>query len=170
MIHRIGIPNPKPRKLTSLDIEVAVSRYFGVRKNIIVPNVWWGAGFNHELDLLVITPSGHGYEIEIKVSKADLVADKKKSHCHHSTRVRELYFAMPEYMKDCIEHVPEDAGVILVSEGGYCEKARNPKRNLSPYKFSDREVLKIAKLGTMRIWGLKATINSFRREREAVNG
>ena len=36
---------------TTLEIETAVANYFGYRRQIIVPNVWWGLGFNHECEI-----------------------------------------------------------------------------------------------------------------------
>ncbi len=148
------------RKLTAADIEIAVMEYLGIRANLIVPNVHWGL-FLHECDLLVITKAGYAWEIEIKVSKADLIADKKKEHGHMSARIKSLYFAMPEEMEPYIEHVPERAGIILVKRHNpesrsylYCRTIRRPA-NYKGYKFSIQERYEVARLGAMRILGLK---------------
>ncbi len=73
-----------------LDIECALATYFDPRRNLIVPNVWWGMGLNHECDLMVMTRSGYVYEVEIKTSKADLVRDLKKPHGHGDDKIRKL--------------------------------------------------------------------------------
>jgi hypothetical protein len=147
-------------KITTTEIETRVAGYFNYRKNIIVPNVSWGIGL-HECDLLVIRDSGYAIEVEIKISKSDLRADAKKEHHHLSNRIKELYFAIPDYLEDCIEYIPERAGVLVLSryQGGLsCYTKRKAKFNLNCRKFTQEEQLKVAHLGTMRIWNLKRQI------------
>ena len=144
-----------------IDIETALARYFNYRTNIIVPNVSWGM-FTHECDLLVLTPAGYATEVEIKTNKYDLLRDKKKKHGHHSTRIKFLYFAIPEILAEYQEHIPDRAGIITLdyypgSTTLRCKTIRNAKRN-SDYKFSAEERYQLARLGTMRIWTLKNTI------------
>ena len=61
------------KPITTIEIEEAVARKFGVRTNIIVPNVSWGLPGMHECDLFIIKMSGYGVEVEIKISKADIL-------------------------------------------------------------------------------------------------
>jgi hypothetical protein len=155
-------------KITTLEIEVKVASHFNYRQNIIVPNVSWGVNL-HECDLLIIRKSGYGIEVEIKVTKSDLKADAKKPHEHtdRMDRLSELYFAIPDYMKNCVEYIPERAGILLVSKhDGYfgLSMLRSPQINKNRRKFTDSEMLKVAHLGTMRIWNLKRTINSYCRK------
>ena len=151
-------------KLTTFEIETAVANYFDIRQNIIVPNVSWGVNL-HECDLLVIRKSGYGIEIEIKITKADLRKDKQKRHNHvdYFNRLRELYFAIPDYLNNCIEFIPERAGIILVSKNiiagtlyTQCNRIRKPKININASRFADNEILKIAHLGTMRLWSARS--------------
>ena len=143
-------------------MEEAVARYFGIRQNIIIPNISWG--FNiHECDLLIVRKSGHLLEVEIKISKSDLKNDVKKEHEHKDDRIRELWFAIPEYMEDCIEFVPERAGIIIVYMNDWvkkycCKTLRKAVINSKATKLYDNEKLLITRLGTMRIWGLKRKI------------
>jgi hypothetical protein len=58
----------------------------------------------HECDFLLLTKNRYLWEIEIKVSKADLIADKKKIHGHINSNVKRLYFALPHYMEDYIQY------------------------------------------------------------------
>jgi len=144
-------------KLKSIDIEVAVAAYLNFRHNLIVPNVCWGIHI-HECDLLVITKAGYAWEVEIKVSKADLIKDADKRHGHKDNRIKDLYFAMPEEMRDCIDHVPERAGIILVKNNLRCQTIKKPISNRNAVPFSDKEKYKVARLGALRIWGLKRKI------------
>ena len=146
--------------MTTLQMEIAVAAYFTPRINLIVPNVSWG--FNiHEIDMFVVTPAGCAYEVEIKISRADLKADMYKGHGHHSKIIRKLYFAIPEVLLDSIDLVPERAGILVVREsmGTYtCKCHREAKINTDAPKLSDKQRYQIARLGTMRIWSLKKKI------------
>jgi hypothetical protein len=132
--------------------------------------------FTHECDLLMLSKAGYATEVEIKVSKSDLIADKKKRHGHrdYKNRIKYLYFAIPEKLKDDIDHIPERAGIIVVREGTAlrynseagkriptdyvtCDIIRKPE-TMSTYKFTDSERYQLARLGALRIWGLKKKI------------
>ena len=75
--------------MKTLEMEIALMRKFDVRRNIIVPNICWGMNL-HECDLLSITKKGYATEIEIKVSKPDLRADRDKTHGHRSNKIEFL--------------------------------------------------------------------------------
>lgn len=160
--------------MTTLEMEIALAAHFNHRQNLIVPGVHWGF-FIHEIDLLVITKAGYAYEVEIKVSKADLVKDGDKRHGHYDKqgRIKYLYFAIPEKLRPHIAHIPTRAGIITVKkvmkkwgrygrdgyetyevEGYDCQVIRQPE-TLGKYKFSDKERYDIARLGALRIWSLK---------------
>ncbi len=144
---------------TAVEIESRIAEYFDPRRNVIIPNVWWGMGFNHECDLLVLTRSGYAYEVEIKTSRADLKADLKKKNGHYSPKIRKLYFAIPENLKPHIDLIPERAGILMVMQGGkypgMIEKIREAKPQESAHRFTVEQRIKLAELGTMRIWPLK---------------
>jgi hypothetical protein len=151
-------------KITTIEMEEAVARFFGYRQNIIVPNVSWGFHI-HECDLLVLRKSGHLLEIEIKISKSDLKKDLEKRHEHvdYYDRVREFWFAVPEELLDSIDYIPERAGIIMVYMNEWineycCKTVRDPKVNSKAVKLCENEQLMLARLGTMRIWGLKRKI------------
>jgi len=155
--------------MTAPEIELAVGEYFNVRTNVIVPNISWGM-FIHECDLLVLTPAGYAYEVEIKTSKSDLIADKQKSHGHKSNLIKFLYFAIPSNLLPCIEHIPERAGVIEVYENsrypGYikCRIIRKPEVNKLAKKWNDKDKFNLARLGTMRMWPLKHSLLNLMKE------
>jgi len=156
-------------RITTIEMEECLARYFNYRKNVIVPNVSWGF-YIHECDLLVMTKAGYLSEVEIKISKADLKKDQNKNHQHNDShnRIKELWFAIPEYLQDSIDLIPGRAGVIIVSK--YWAKSyywqgeklittartlRQAKVNHKAEKLYGNEKFILARLGALRIWSLK---------------
>lgn len=138
------------------ELEIAISNFFDYRVNLIVPNVYWGF-LAYECDLLVVSKAGYTKEIEIKVSKADLKKDKEKWHNHNSKKIKQLFFAIPEKLgiDFALEHIPNKAGLIVVDKFGRCKVVKSAKINTKAEKISIEDRLKIAHLGSMRIWNLK---------------
>jgi hypothetical protein len=160
------------KKITTLEMEVAVANFMNWRANLIIPNVSWSF-FMHECDLIRISRAGYCTEIEIKISKSDLIADKNKKWGHHHEKISQLYFAIPKYLHDYIEYIPERAGIIIVDHerkvklrrtvSHKCKILRPPKKN-NNYQFTEREVKKCLELMAMRIWGLKSKLNRLKNE------
>ena len=140
------------------EIEIACARYFNHRVNIIVPNVWWGLGMNHECDLFVLTPAGFAYEVEIKTSKSDLKADLKKRHRHDSKLIKKLYFAVPKKLETCVELIPAHAGVLIVYPSGHVLKTREAENNKYAIRIPEAKKHKLLHLGLMRVWSLKKAV------------
>lgn len=152
----------RSRPIKTIEIEESLSRYFDFRKNIIVPNISWGLGV-HECDIFVIRPSGYATEIEIKISKSDLLVDAKKTHHHSSVKIREFYYAIPIKLLECINDIPLHAGILVCERNEnnnivYSKLHRKAKINTDSRKLTDKEILKASHLGTMRIWSLKRKI------------
>jgi hypothetical protein len=140
---------------TTKEIELALALFFDKRKNIIVPNVSYGM-FKYELDLCILDCAGfYAKEVEIKISKSDLKADNKKKHRHENNMIKYLYFAMPYKMKDCEGLVPENAGILLITEKGKVITHRKPKTNKNAKKWEYKDAYKLARLGVMRFWNLR---------------
>lgn len=163
-------------KINCVDIEVAVANMFNIRQNIIVPNVSWGAGL-HECDLLILRKSGHAIEVEIKISKQDLKKDFLKSHGHRSDRIKELYYAVPEFLKEvALELVPVTAGVIVCQKWSWnnegvewytsakIEREPDAPKHITYQKWDKVEINNVARLGCLRIWNLKRSLNKYKRE------
>jgi len=148
--------------MNAKEVEIAVANYFGTRQNLIIPNVSWGfSGLYYEADLVVVTKAGYAKEIEIKVSRADLIKDKEKRHNHDCRKFKELYFAIPKKLLEDIEHVPERAGILVCEKvehkGEYYYRAhleRAAKANGGD-KLTLTDKYELARLGTLRIWNLK---------------
>lgn len=152
--------------MKTLDIEIAVMQKFGVRKHIIVPNVAWGItregiGNLHESDLLILTQSNYAIEIEIKISKGDLLKDADKPHAHDSNFIKKLYFAIPETLLEIAKQsIPKRAGIIIVKNktndvGLETEVVRKAKTNTDSVQWTEDERNQLMRLGCMRILGLK---------------
>ena len=55
-------------KITENTVQIALAKYFDSRRNLVLPNAYYGVhGLNHEVDLLVVKPTGYAIEIEIKI-------------------------------------------------------------------------------------------------------
>lgn len=167
------------RKLTAQDIEIAVAKHFNYRMNLIVPNVSWGWMLHHEADLIVLRPSGYCDEVEIKVTRADIKADAKKLTSHwENRRIARVWFAVPHGLADCAE-IPAAAGILSVMRGTYDRdytwrpwrdgdttwqdrvtvvRAARLRSKDSRILVSDQQRMKLAELGAMRIWDLKAAL------------
>lgn len=157
-------------KIKTIDMEIALARYFNPRINIIIPNVSWGiSGHNNEIDLMIITKSDCVYEIEIKTSLSDLKKDKDKWHAHSLEMLSRLYFAIPDYLQTHIEYIPERAGILIVKNKKH-ECRYGLLKNNDVIKFRESEKLsntkitslqreKFLRLSAMRIWPLKTKIS-----------
>ena len=149
-------------------VEIAVAQHFGIRDHIVVPNINWGLFSYHEADLLVLYESNWCSEVEIKVSSQDIKNDLKKKHNHEEKNIRDLWFAVPEELKDHPD-IPPHAGILAVSRYLYrkrlryhVERIRLPKKNPKARKFTDEERLKLLRLGCLRIFGLKEKLDKMR--------
>lgn len=162
---------PKPK---TLDMEIAISRFFGIRQNTIVPNLFWGM-FDYELDLCVLSKAGYATEVEIKSTRTDLIKDKLKPHGHHNEMIKYLYFALPYHLLKDVEHVPERAGILIVryqeawelhpfkrDAFWSCTRFREPEMNYNR-QWTDCERAKMLRLAAMRIWTLKRQLQKARK-------
>ncbi len=152
--------------MKAIDVEIAMMRALGIRQNLIVPNISWGIAGLHECDLLSLSSSGYATEIEIKISKSDLLKDSLKSHGHKHDHIKYLYFAVPSILRGvALEVIPERAGlyVIMKRDGSRYKYTtdfiRPAEPNSNCVKWSQEERFDLARLGAMRILGLKQKIN-----------
>jgi len=154
----------KPKKISTIEIEESLARYFNFRVNIIVPNISWGFHGSHEMDLLVLKKSGYCSEIEIKISFSDLKADFKKEHEHKSKYIREFYYAFPSEFYEKFEPlIPKHAGIIVCERNKYNEIVfsklkRKATINTLAKKLTIDDQMKIRRLGCLRIFSLKKKI------------
>jgi hypothetical protein len=151
--------------VTARDIEVAVSNHFDYRRNLIVPNVSSGLGI-HECDLLILSDAGYATEVEIKISRGDLLRDKAKDHGHHSDIIKAFWFAVPEALSDyALARIPEEAGLLAVRDCADAQVSYSRHRvhvvrpaviRQHSRAFTSAERYQLARLGLMRYWTLRA--------------
>lgn len=142
---------------TAWEIELAVAKHFGIRDCVIVPNVSWGF-LPYEADLLILNSSDYAYEVEIKVSRGDLIRDKEKRHSHNCNKIRKLWFAVPEKLMHCLEFVPAKAGILIVGIAGQVREHKPPEINKGCLKLTADEKFTVARLGALRLWPLKERV------------
>jgi len=147
--------------MTTLEIELAISNFLDPRRYMIVPNIWWGMGLNHECDIFAVSKTGYVTEVEIKINRYDLKRDRRKSHAHGSKLIRRLFFAIPESLIPFIGYIQEEAGVIVVNEtewAGTCRLTRAATMNKMARPLLEKELNHLGRLAAMRIWSLKRTL------------
>ena len=143
-----------------------------------------------EADIFAISNAGFMYEFEIKVSRADFIADFKKIHKHDSLKKRDaqrtynkwkrgkitdekyslitipnrFYYTVPSELitKD---EVPEYAGLICISPEGQFTEAK-PAPLLHQYKANDIIYKNVATILSQRnVWGCAYRVYKFKKNR-----
>lgn len=154
-------------------MEIALMRYFKFNHNLVVHGVCdWSFIVGFESDLVVLTKSGYASGVEIKVTKSDLKNDLKKKHIksidnpkmfeRYFGTLKHFYYAVPTKLKEAaLEQIPSFSGLITVEKdemyGFRCKVVREPKI-LFKHKWTDAKRYDLARLGAMRIFGLKKKI------------
>ena len=143
----------------------------------VLPNCTWTGC---EIDLLVVAPCRRIIDVEIKVSRADLKADKHKDKWwHHPMWDRRAsparpaktprrwppqtwnhYYAMPAeiWKDDMMEHVQPISGVLLVyaaqkaHQRDHVKCIRRAKPDRTAPTLSDTQVIQFARLTSLRMW------------------
>lgn len=145
-------------ELTVKEIQALLAEYWGIRNNIIVPNVSWGM-LDYEADLLIMNKTGYVTEIEIKRSWSDFLADfKKDEHAHKSEIIYQFWYCVPSKCIEKLKEVYPDSidrpNVISYSDSGVLNfhgKKASYCRGFHRKLFLE-EQLKLARLGTLRYW------------------
>ena len=159
------------KKITTLEMEIILMEYFKFNQKIVVPNVRHGIRYKNrplnECDLLVLTGSKYGVQIEIKVTKADLMKDRDKKHDHNIDHplIKTFYYALPYYLEEvALQEIPEYAGLLIVNENGTVYEKKKPINDKNAIKWSDEIILKLGRLAVMRIYNLKKNILKLRNK------
>lgn len=114
----------------------------------------------YESDLMCLSKSGVLHEVEIKISKSDLIKDKSKNECAHNGPLTSyVWFAVPA---DILEKVQSDVapefGLVTVRSNDVPEKLRyytrvirRPvKRTVPGLSVDQRE--QFLRIGVARMW------------------
>jgi len=160
--------------VTTLEMEIKLMHYFGIRSNLIVPCVSDMSGIvPFEVDLLILSKSGYATAIEIKISEQDLKNDLNKNHIknnngiwpgggrrfdHYFANLKHFYYAVPDELKQStLNQIPEFAGLLtakMIAGEIRIFTIRKPGR-LFEKKWSLEMSFQLARLGAMRILSLK---------------
>ena len=166
--------------MTTEQIELSLMFNLNYNQNYIVPNIT-NIGFQlaFEADMLYITKLGYATCFEIKVSKSDLKNDLKKSHIknldeglligmsrsytpieYYYKKLKFFNYAVPEYLvEDALNQIPNFAGLYYFINKGHDKlpvmKIKRHPKIIHNYKWTNKEILEILRLGTMRIYNLK---------------
>ena len=158
---------------TAVEIEYDIAMYFGPARYVIIPNVYWSI-LPWECDLALLTKSNYLYEVEIKISKQDLMRDRaKRKWVHHDGyKTRKTWFAIPEKLRDCVEYIPEKAGVLVVSKTGVVSQIREARTDTKARKLYVSEQLRFMRLGSLRMWTLKKVLLQHMelKDKEKIHG
>jgi len=171
-----NICNKKSKnKMTAIDIEEALYRRFSMKEYIAVPNVYWGLGINYEIDMFICNKKSKiCSEIEIKISKSDLKADKKKKHQHSDPRVSKLWFAVPKHLEEyALKNIPENAGLFVIEYINdplltSITEVKKPIRRKDYVKLDEKSYLKLLELGVMRLQKKTKRIIELNRNRKQL--
>jgi hypothetical protein len=144
----------------------------------VVDNCSWTG---HECDLLVVTHNMHVVDVEIKISRSDLKADKDKAKWWHRgfghwatgkyveaprvalpypMRVWKHYYALPKdvWRDDMMEHVQKNSGVLLLSpprntgERIHVDCIKRAKPDRTAYRLTMFDLVDVARLASLRMW------------------
>jgi hypothetical protein len=138
----------------------------------LVPNC---GALGHEADLLRITDRRQVHEIEIKISRSDFLADRRKTkNLKLDKRWADIYARrgrLPHYFWYAVladvassEELPDHAGLIVVE--GSEAKVLRPAKRIHKEALSDR-VFEYALRGQrLRYWQERDGINPLREARE----
>ena len=152
---------------TTKEVELAcIKHVWNGGSYLVIPNVKDGFFRKREADLLIITPSNYLFEIEIKISMADLKKDGQKKLLpqdiySNDLRIKKKIFAIPEEMFNrhedkIVKLLPDYAGLWVVKKsGGYVVEKLKAKNKVNACKLSDKEKSILMRLGCLRLWGIK---------------
>lgn len=165
-------------KITARHLELAAADYFDYRRNLIIPNVSFGLSLNYEADLIIVTKDKYLYEVEIKISIADLKKDilKKKFSTNGQYKIKKFYYLIPEsllkYRDEILNLIRPEAGLMSAKYNNYKNRFEINLINMATInkkaeKISDKEYLHLCHLAAMRIWTLKEHLNNLNSKNEA---
>jgi hypothetical protein len=148
------------------EMEIALTgrgSVFNVSRYFVLPRSSWGVPrIYHECDLLALSKLDVLHEIEIKISKSDLLADKRKRHGHQSAIIKRLWYAVPNNLVDFAKlHIPEDAGLIRceVTHRGFLVSSVVRRPKFRGKEKPDQEIIKhMYELMAMRYWDERSRI------------
>lgn len=174
-------------KWTEAEICSHVSRIVLKRRCILLVDRcnWTG----HEADVLGVTADGRLIDVEVKVSRADLLSDGKKSKWWHRRygadwrqenvcrrewppKVWKHYYVLPAdvWRDDLLPALPAVSGILLLRRRrdgfGLATQCRRPAKPCrDAYRLTAAQCLDVARLANLRMWD--ARLDADRSQPEA---
>jgi len=163
----------------TIEMEVELIKYFKPLVNLVGLRVSHMSGLTFfEADLISVTKSGYATCVEIKVSKADLKNDLKKSQIIQSKsgvnggtkfwfkNFKYFYYAVPEELIElALETIPHFAGLLVVAryeriKGESWIGLREVRQPLflNNTKWTDKMQYQLARLSTIKVLNLQEKI------------
>lgn len=157
--------------ITAHQITDALTRdgeVFSCRRWTVCPNVSWGWGLAYEADLIAVSKAGYVNEVEIKISRSDLVADRRKAK--HTgggldPRVKRFWYAVPTVLVEAaLSIAPPHHGVIEIHEvKNSWDTAPRLKTRISraaatietAKSITTVQMSELLRLGYLRYWDLR---------------
>lgn len=160
---------------------------------IVCPNTYWPG---NETDLFVVRCDLRLMEVEIKISRSDLKADKHKEKWFepwkfepgqpwlpkaerprirrtHPLRIWKHYYCMPETVwKEGLEpEIPPTSGIILMRDhrthpGCWLHRQAKPAKTAD--RITPEELADIARMQSHKMWDAFAEVDRAKRERESA--
>lgn len=148
----------------------------------VLPNITWTGD---EIDMLVVTRDLRLIDVEIKISRPDLKADKNKQKWwtrpwvtydpktrqwldasptpqpkEYPSGVWKHYYAMPEsiWRDDLVDHIQPISGILLITDRGRVICKRRAKPNRKADVIEPEQVISLARLASLRMWDAYAKI------------
>lgn len=176
--------------------EIARNLYwhvFNAKHLVVVPNCCWPGA---ECDMLVVRNDLRLMDVEIKISRADLRADKHKEKwrkpwdyqthgwyrtkpedrepVEHPQNIWKHYYVLPQeiWTDDLVTDIQPKSGIILIRDAGTWPSLRikrQAKPNKDAPKISPADLLEIARSQAARMWKAYGEIDEHRRETERAS-
>jgi len=147
---------------------LALAKKLDIRRNLVVPNVYWGFFKRREADLLVITKAKYCYEIEIKNSFQDFKREFDKQplpadRFANDDRLKKKIFVLPRHIykrhaEEMLDLLPAYAGLWTLDGRGHWEEVVRPPNKKKARKLTETEYLQLLRLAYLRTWSLKRKI------------
>lgn len=139
----------------------------------VLPNTIWTG---YEADLLVCTTDLYLIDVEVKISRADLKADKTKHKWWHRSwgkynpitklyentqqpreypvKIWKHYYAMPEsiWKPELLEHIQPISGILLITDTGSVKCIKRAKPDRKAEKITTEHAIELARLVSFRMW------------------
>lgn len=155
--------------MTTKELEYAIYKNYFTTSKLTITNI--KTVVKHECDVAVINKNDYLTGFELKVSKSDLLVDFKKKHTHICKKIKKFYYVLPKDLENCIDLIPGEFGVIIVTKGSYiddfclktplektkynCRIIRESQVNKSAEKITVDEYINLCRLASMRAWTQK---------------